>query len=849
MMQYKNTSIVSGRLEILDSGGSYPPSSNISLTSQLYKPNSLNPVYLTVLKNTGRISFTDMIKRINEFQPCKIGDIFGKIWDTHWFHFQFEVSNDYMDNEIHLYWDSSSEAELFSNDGLPLQAFLGDNTAFHRDKYIVYRKGIKNDIQDGKVEYFVEMACLNFFGNFLNGDMCEGIDPNKIFTLNACQLEIFNKDCWDLLMDFRIIKDCLNNLDPTQQSRSEEAGWIGNQICNVVTAKNSSSFTQGKELAKQFLGVGNYNSQHQIFATGHCHIDMGWLWPFAETRRKGYRSWSTQIELFKHYPKFKFCASTSCLYEWVKQDYPNLFAEIVDYHNKGNWIIVGGTFLEFDGNLPSGESFCRHFLLGQKFFKQNFGEYCQIFFLPDTFGYSAQLPQIAKLSGINYFFTKKLAWNKFDPFPNNNFVWRGIDGTQLLSHFPPSETYSGSGNITDVIKSQTNFRDKGRSNESMYLFGVGDGGGGPLPEMIEKLQRQENLAGIQMVKFDDPVSFFKQLEQHQDNLMIWDGELYLEFHNGTYTTMAHNKKFNRICEQLIKNLEIVDVFQYIISKKKERFDKNTLIRYWKTMLLYHFHDVIPGTSIEMVYTETDANYQIMIKEMSDAINQIISKIPSLIGQEKISDTNNYIIAFNESNYLKHVSYCNTLLAPYEISILPISNNCKSKNNSCIKLTNSFDKIFVENIYLIITIAKSGQIVSIIDKETMIDGDIKTAKEVLSGPGNVLKLHEDIPQYWDAWDLWIYYTEKFKVQEANSVKLVQNDHSMDIQFDYKIGEMSILNQIMRIYDDSRRIDFINKIEWNEDRKILRVYFPLKIRSDFASFDIQDGFLKRSSTNNT
>ena len=248
--------------------------------------------------------------------------------------------------------------------------------------------------------------------------------------------------------------------------------------------------------------------------------------------------------------------------------------------------------------------------------------------------------------------------------------------------------------------------------------------------------------------------------------------------------------------------------------------------------------------------ETDANYAKLMQALTDNINKIIAKIPTL----KKLNPNNQVqatnkIVFNESNYIYHILNTSITLNPYEISIQPIGNMKKQIVQNKVKFTDDYNKLFLENKHLIVTIAKTGQILSILDKDTIVDGDIKTAREVLSSPGNVIKLHEDIPQYWDAWDVWIYYKEKFVIQTANSSKVIHSENYMDVQFDYKIGENSILNQTIRLSDDSRRIEMFNKIEWHEDRKFLRTYFPLNIRADTATFDIQNGYLRRNSTNNT
>ena len=255
-------------------------------------------------------------------------------------------------------------------------------------------------------------------------------------------------------------------------------------------------------------------------------------------------------------------------------------------------------------------------LYSHRFVKEHFVSYCDVFFLPDTFGYSAQLPQLIRLAGMRYFLTQKLSWNRYNKFPHTSFYWKGIDGTSVLTHFPPADTYCGNGNVDEILKSQTNFKDKGRSNSSLYLFGVGDGGGGPMPEMIDKLKVMENVAGVPKVVLGSSVGkFFSDMEGSSKGLMTWDGELYLELHNGTYTTMANNKKYNRMCEFLMRDAEIFATFRSIIDKSTLNYNKQLYDGIWKKMMLFHFHDVLPGTCIRLVYEVTDKEYPEMIEAL------------------------------------------------------------------------------------------------------------------------------------------------------------------------------------------------------------------------------------------
>ncbi len=867
-MQYKDRSVTLDRLELLWNGREYPDKYKVSLKSQLY-PVSMAPGTLQVLKDTGVISFAEAKSRIDDFVDCKVGDEFGTSWHTHWFYVEFQADPEWIKNgsEIHLVWDSSSEAMIYDGNGKPLQGLTGGN----RTDFVVSRKGYRDIDASGKVSYFLEMVCGTLGGNSADGNFLHGVDMNKMFRLNECKLSVFDREVWDLMMDFKVLKDCAKNLDTKQGNRADEALFVANEIVNVCRPGDRATYAPCRALAKKFLQVGNHETQHTLYAVGHCHIDMAWLWPFFETRRKGGRSWSTQTELFKQYSPFSFCASSAALYEWVMQDYPLLFEEIKKYVAEGRFCPVGGSWLEFDGNLPSGESMARQMLYGQRFFKKHFGLHCDTFFLPDTFGYSAQLPQIVRLGGMKYFVTQKLCWSRYNHFPHNSFHWKGIDGTQVLTHFPPANTYNGNGEVQQTLFSFTNFQDKGRSSESLYLFGQGDGGGGPLPQMVDKLLRMQDVAGLPKVKMGGSVStFFAALEKNEKSLMTWDGELYLETHNGTYTTMAKNKRYNRVCEFLMRDAELFATLRYVIlDKGKGEYDKDMYDEVWKNMMLFQFHDVLPGSSIRLVYDVTDKEYPVMIEKLKANITKSLAALAEgLLKSDSParadSDTANTVVLFNSltcdreqvlewsrngTTFYSPVTVKGVGCAAYPTELL---EKISIKTRQC-KVT-VFDAITVSNEFIEARLSFDGKLLSLKDKTTAEYADPGTAKEVIQrgdqySAGNMLLIHKDIPLQFDAWDLWVYYMETRREIKANYYRVTEKPHQVEIEFRYKISDKSSMTQIVVVHGKSKRIDFVTTADWHEEHKVLRTYFPLAIRTDQVTCDIQNGTLRRPTTANT
>src|SRR6266446_2480416 len=328
---------------------------------------------------------------------------------------------------------------------------------------------------------------------------------------------------------------------------------------------------------------------HAITAVGHAHIDTAWLWPLREVRRKCARSWSSQVELMDQYPDFVFACSQPAQYEWVKESYPSIYEGIRRKVANGQWEPVGGMWVEADCNLPSGEALVRQLLHGKRFFMREFGYETRILWLPDVFGYPGNLPQLIKESGCDYFLTQKLSWNDTNKPEHHTFVWEGIDGSRVFTHFPPADTYNGDFSADEIAKSVHHFKDASRSNRSLYLFGFGDGGGGPSAEMIES-------AHALGVPIGNSAEFFAKAVAEARNLATVPGELYFELHRGTYTSQSRTKRLNRLAQSALCEAEMWSVG----ADDHGREDLDAL---WKTLLLNQFHDILPGSSIDWVYEE------------------------------------------------------------------------------------------------------------------------------------------------------------------------------------------------------------------------------------------------------
>jgi alpha-mannosidase len=486
---------------------------------------------------------------------------------------------------------------------------------------------------DGKPHvFYIEMACNHMFGNAI-GDSIQPPPKDRTYRLGTADIVAVNLDARALYYDFWIIGDAAREF-PGDSQESHKAFEVCNSIMDTFIAGNGSkeAIVNCRKVAQQYVGTQVdtpkiYDSKREplITAVGHCHIDTCWLWPWAETKRKVARSWSNQCDLIERYPELRFTCSQAQQYKWLEMYYPSLFDRVKEKVREGKFNPIGGSWVEHDTNMPSGESLARQFIYGQRFFQSRFGQRCSTFWLPDTFGYSSQLPQLCRLSGMSRFFTQKLSWNNINNFPHTTFNWVALDGTQVLCHMTPAETYTADAHFGDVKRSVTQHKSMDQDATSLLVFGKGDGGGGPLFEHMEKLRRcrgiSDTVGALPRVKLGDTAEdFFTQLEKKAatgTKFVTWYGELYFELHRGTYTTQANNKRNNRQSEVMLRTIEYVCTLASI-KDGKYKYPKKTIDFMWEGVLLCQFHDCLPGSSIEMCYDDSDKVKQLSLALLADS---------------------------------------------------------------------------------------------------------------------------------------------------------------------------------------------------------------------------------------
>jgi alpha-mannosidase len=766
------------------------------------------------------------------FTPARIGQSLGPLWATFWFKGQTVIPLSWKSKRIDLLWESGSEATLWvggrSVQGLnhdPAKRYGDDRT----DAVLI------PEAQGGETLAFqVEMACNRMFGEgYWNPpDM-----SMRSFVLGRCDVGCLDPRAWELYYDFSVLQQLCaeepKDLDKTW------AGWLLaelNRFANVYDGDDRGTWPEGAQILKALYRNHNATIVHELSAIGHAHIDTAWLWPLAETQRKCERTFSTQTTYMETYPEFKFACSQAQQYAWIKERNPDLWERIKQKVQSGQFIPVGGTWIEPDCNIPSGESLCRQFLHGQRFFQQEFGVICREFWNPDVFGYNGQLPQICGLAGIKRFLTQKLSWNRMNKPHHHTFIWEGIDGSELFTHFPPADTYNAVVSIAQLRDNARNYKDHDRSRESYMLFGFGDGGGGPTKTMLETLRRARDLQGLPRTAIRTPSEFFDRLERDNTNCARVIGELYFEYHRGTYTTQAATKRGNRKSEQLLHDVEFLATVAEQTSGRA--YPAAELDRLWKLLLLNQFHDILPGSSIQLVYQDAARHFAQIADEGGRLRDSALDALAT--PGEGVSPVNTIGFERREVVAAPGGQFVVVEAGPYGVGRI----NSTAADRAWAS-DQGGDRIVLENANLRATLSRDGRLLSLIHRST--------GREALAAPGNQLLMYVDEPNAWEAWDVDPQHMETERpCPPAKSCRIVETRSPLraEVQFELALGSAgSRLRQSVHLDAASPRLEFHCDCDWHEQHRLLKVAFPVNVRSMNATYDMQFGCVERPTHFNT
>ena len=772
------------------------------LESSIYVP--LCEIGMEVYVTPEPVTFNK--RMTGEKKTVKKGDLWGKLWDCGWFHLTGIVPEDAKGKKVVIYIDIHGEMCVFDSNGTPVQGLTSGSSVYNpalespkKREYVITENAVGGEI----IDIWADAGCNDLFGK------CPGVGEIEYADISVCRDNVKS-----LYYDAYILSDLLKQLDENSARYHRIRQSLFDAAC-VLWDYTDDEIEKAAEILKKELDKKCGDCDFSLSAIGHAHMDLAWQWPIRETKRKGLRTFSTVLRNMERYPDYIFGASQPQLYDWVKADSPELYSQIKERIKDGRWEAQGAMWVEADTNVSGGEALIRQLLYGKKFFKEEFDKDMEVLWLPDVFGYNASLPQMLKKSGVPYFMTIKLSWSRHNNHPHHTFKWEGIDGSEVLVHMPPEGEYNSTAMPWAIKKIENEYIDKCVSDEALLLFGIGDGGGGPGECNLEALKREKNLSGLVPVKQEQSIEFFHRLEAGKERYKTFKGELYLEKHQGTYTTQARNKKYNRKMEKLLREAE----FALIVTGAD--YPQEELEAIWKEVLLYQFHDILPGSSIKRVYDESLERYEILKRKTEDIIKSAYGDGDYIINS----------LSWDRNEWVKKDNKW------YNVTV-PAMGSAKFENGIESKEIKQENTGVLENECVKVTFDIDGSIVSVWDKIAQ--------RECIEANSNRFAIYYDDGDCWD-------FSESYRERAPRYFELVKVDAYIDgpvkmLKQEYIFGN-SKLWQTVSITDGSPVVTFDTEVDWNESKKMLRTAFYTNIITDNVTCDIQYGAVSRPMHNNT
>jgi alpha-mannosidase len=701
-------------------------------------------------------------------------------------------------------------------------------------------------------------------------------DPFTKLYMRQCALVQIHQPTRDFLALARLALEAVQNLEENSPARFELLNLLDETFMALDTRDplDRAAFYQSVEAVLPTLRSGIERSGQPldvvVHATGHAHIDIAWLWTLAQTRRKAERTFQNVIRLMEQFPEYHFTQSQPQLYQFIQEDQPALFESIRQKIKEGRWEPIGGMWVEADCNLSGAESLARQFLLGRTFFREHFGPEAEspVLWLPDVFGYAWALPQLIQQAGLKYFMTIKIGWSQYNRLPYDTFLWQGIDGTQVLTHFITvpdfgdfASTYNGMADAREALGTWKNFQQKELHKDLLMAYGFGDGGGGPTREMLENIEALKSFPAVPQVRQSSAKAFFESIAPLTGSRMmpVWNGELYLEYHRGTYTTQARNKQANRRSEFLLHDAEFIAALASLHAAYE--YPTAQFNEAWRTVCLNQFHDIIPGSSIGTVYEESQQQYAELTKNVTglrdEALAALAQKLdgdvllvnatsfaqrdlvflPGDSSQRFTRDGQPVPVQPADSGVWAEVEE----IPPY--SVVALRSMSQVSGSGSAPLPNTHHPI-LENKFIRVEFNEQGDITRIFDKQAN--------REVLAPDaiGNQFQAFEDRPKSWDAWDVDIFYDDKLWLAEpTSSIEVIeQGELRQTIEIKRRILNSSYTQRIS-LNHNSPRLDFDTHVDWAERHILLKVAFPVDVLSPQATYEIQWGNVQRPTHRNT
>lgn len=743
-----------------------------------------------------------------EFEPYTVGTPWGPAWNTTWFRLRGTVPPEWHGRRVEVLVDLGfdinmpgfqCEALVYRPDGSPVKSINP------RNQWIP----VSSSVIDLYLEAAANPVLLDYhpFLPTQEGDV-QTSSKRPLYTTRRMDLALFEESVYELALDLDVLLELQAVLPVSAPRRMRILQALDDALDALDLQDISGTAALARSALEGVLAAPAEHSAHHVSAIGHAHIDSAWLWPVRETIRKVARTAAGMTELMEIDSDFRYGMSSAQQYAWLKEHRPEVWERVRKAVKDGRFIPLGGMWVESDTVMPTGEALVRQFTYGQRFFREEFGVESKGVWLPDSFGYSPALPQLIRRAGFDWFFTQKISWNQVNKFPHHSFLWEGIDGSRVFTHFPPMDTYNSQLSGAELAKASTQFQESRVASRSLAPVGWGDGGGGTTREMAGRAVRLRNLEGSATVEWEHPNDFFEKARAEMPHPPVWVGELYLELHRATLTSQHRTKQGNRRSEHLLIEAELWAATAAVRTGVPYPYEE--IDRLWQSVLLHQFHDILPGTSIAWVHREAVAAYAAIASGASSLID---SASRALVGEGSLS------VTLNPAPFARDGVPALAAGVAAGADLPAISGNV------------------ISNGIVSVTISDEGLITSAID--------LATGRETLAGEANLLQLHQDFPNQWDAWDVDRFYRNRVTGLRAVE-SLTFSDNAVTI---VRAFSKSRVTQTLTLAPGSRVLRVDQETDWHETEKFLKVKFPFAVRAEHVAAETQFGYQKRVTHTNT
>ena len=763
------------------------------------------------------------------YRPAAVGDRWGPAWGTTWFRVTGQVPQEWAGRTVEAVLDLGFDRKMpgFQSEGL---VYRPDGQAVKGLHPYNDWVRVASPARGGeRVELYVEAAANPVIGGrphvTYDGDRLTA-SSEPLYRVDRMDLAVFQADVWELVQDLEVLGGLMAELSVDDARRWSLLRAIERSLDALDLADVPGTAARAREPLRAALASPAHASAHRISAVGHAHIDSAWLWPLRETVRKVARTASNVVNLMDDHPEFVFAMSQAQQLAWIKEHRPEVFARVKEKIADGTFVPVGGMWVESDTNMVGSEAMARQFVYGKKFFLDEFGIETKEVWLPDSFGYTAALPQLIKLSGSDWFLTQKISWSHTNKFPHHTFWWEGIDGTRIFTHFPPIDTYNSDLSGAELAHAARNYQEKGRGTRSLAPFGWGDGGGGPTREMLARAARLRDLEGSPRVEIEKPVDFFAKAHAEYPDAPVWAGELYLELHRGTYTSQAGTKQGNRRSESLLREAELWAATA-AVRVPGYAYPYEDLERIWKTVLLHQFHDILPGSSIAWVHREARETYARLRRELEEIITA---------AQTALAGSGQRRVVFNGAPHARGGVPAGGAVVEPAREAKPVTVSPRQGGGHV--LANGLLRVEVDERGLVVSAYDLAA-----DREAVAPGSA----------ANLLQIHPDLPNHWDAWDIDSFYRNNVTdLTDADAVELTESSAEravVTVTRTFGATGGSRVVQRLILSSGSKALEVDTEVDWHERETLLKAAFPLDVKADQSAAETQFGHVFRPTHTNT